>query len=88
MDKVAMTLVPVQVIWFSPVRNILSVPHKYSFFRHRGYKRIILPINRVVSFMFDNLSAKSWCVMDLLFKSLYVSYSVPPKQMLLIFLLI
>jgi len=88
MDKLALRLVSVQVIWFSPVRNIPKAPHKYSFFYHRGYTRIILPTNRVVSFMFENLCAKIWCVMDLLLKSLYVSYSIPSKQMLLIFLLI
>lgn len=83
-DKLALRLVSVQVIWFSPVRNIPSVPHKYSFFYHWRYRSIILQTNRIVSFTFGNLRSKIWCVMDLLLKS----WRIPSKQMLLIFLLI
>jgi hypothetical protein len=64
LDNVALRLVSVQVIWFYPVRNIPSVPHKYSFLYRRGYTLIILPTNCT----FENLHAKIWCVMDLLFK--------------------
>lgn len=56
-EKLALRLLSVQVIWFSPVRNIPSVSHKYSFFYHRCCTRIILATNRVVIFTFENLRA-------------------------------
>ena len=55
----ALRPVSVQVIWFSPIRNIPSVAHKYSFFYQRGYTRIILPANNMVSFTFENLRVKN-----------------------------
>ena len=79
-DEVALRLDCVQVIWFSPVGNIPSVPHKHSFFYHGGHTRIILPTNHIVSFTFENLRAKNLCVMDSLLKSFYVSYSIPSKK--------